>query len=187
MKEVWKDLIYENISDIYCISNYGVIKNKYTNKIISQCNDKDGYKLVTLSSPSAKNKNKTLRVHRLVALTFIPLVHDKNIVNHKDGNRSNNVVTNLEWVNAKENTQDGIRRGTIKFHIKDKKYSPEFVKTICCLLIQGYTPTEIQHKLNLTKKERNFIYDLKRYDEYRKEDKKCFDLKNNRLNIDIKR
>lgn len=54
------------------------------------------------------NKNRTITVHRLVALAFIPNPNNKPQVNHIDGNRLNNHYTNLEWVTHLENLQHGI-------------------------------------------------------------------------------
>lgn len=53
-------------------------------------------------------------VHRLVAECFIPKDEDRNIVNHKDGNPSNNAIWNCEWVTYKENAQHAVRTGLIK-------------------------------------------------------------------------
>lgn len=69
-----------------------------------------GYLSVGLSNSTGKKK--TYRVHRLIASTFIPnLDSEKDVVNHLDGNKVNNHVSNLEWCSIKENTVHAIAMG----------------------------------------------------------------------------
>tara|TARA_R110000823_G_scaffold27400_5_gene79808 strand:+ start:336 stop:872 length:537 start_codon:yes stop_codon:yes gene_type:complete len=63
---------------------------------VKQYTDKDGYQEVTLQNDNGEWK--TEQVHRLVALTYIPNPDNKPYVNHIDGNKQNNSVSNLEWV-----------------------------------------------------------------------------------------
>lgn len=107
-QEIWKDIpSYENL---YQISSYGRVKSlerhaKYRNndkrtyfkaeKILRQQTNSDGYKIVKLYDGEAKGKN--ISVHRLLALSFIPNYHNLKMVNHIDGNPSNNNLENLEW------------------------------------------------------------------------------------------
>lgn len=67
--------------------------------------EQDGYLSVVLYNDG---KPKGFRVHRLVAQAFIPNPNCKPYINHIDGNRSNNVVTNLEWCTQKENVNHSI-------------------------------------------------------------------------------
>jgi hypothetical protein len=95
-KEEWlpiKD--FEN----YEISSLGRVHNTKTGRIL-KLTVKGGYMFTGLSSNS---EGKTLAIHRLVALAFIENPENKPQVNHKDKNRSNNNVYNLEWTTALEN------------------------------------------------------------------------------------
>ena len=94
--EVWKHLAnYEN----YEVSSFGQVRNKNTGRILKpSCNG--GYMSVGLSNVG---KTKSHSVHRLVALTFLDNPENKPQVNHKDKNRSNNNINNLEWCSALEN------------------------------------------------------------------------------------
>ena len=94
----------------YSVSEDGQVKNNLTNKILSQ-STQQGYKHVTLM---IEGKQKRMRVHRLVAETFINNPMNKPYVNHKDGNRINNNVINLEWVTPSENTQHAVNIGLFK-------------------------------------------------------------------------
>jgi hypothetical protein len=91
------------ISDFpnYCVSNFGNIMNNKTYRIMKP-NLKGGY--LNISLTNGKNK-KYFKVHRLVALTFIQNSDNKPEVNHKDKNRTNNHISNLEWMTKPENNQ----------------------------------------------------------------------------------
>lgn len=84
----------------YLIDKQGNIYNKKTNKYLKG-SIKSGYKSVKLTIDGVK---KDYLVHRLVAITFIPIDDMDNMqVNHKDGNRENNCLNNLEWVTSSQN------------------------------------------------------------------------------------
>lgn len=101
--EVWKDI--PNYEGLYQVSNLGNVKSlNYKKKGISKELKPvlyfGKYKSVSLFKNQIK---KVFLVHRLVAITFIPNNEDKPFVNHKDGNKLNNIVENLEWVTNSEN------------------------------------------------------------------------------------
>lgn len=88
----------------YYVDVYG---NVYNNeKQLKQRIDKDGYRTIILWK---NNKPYFRRVHRLVAEAFIPNPENKQQVNHIDENKTNNMVSNLEWMTAKENINYGTR------------------------------------------------------------------------------
>jgi len=72
---------------------------------------KSGYQVLNLSF---KGKTKTFYVHRLVAQAHIPNPENKATVNHIDGDKSNNQVSNLEWATRSENSKHGYDSGLIK-------------------------------------------------------------------------
>lgn len=111
-KEIWKKIEgYE----IYEINNFGKIRNIIKNNILSNI-EEGGYLRVTLAG--LDKKRKSFLVHRLVAQAFIPNPENKPTVNHKDKDRKNNYVENLEWCTMKEQSEhkkaDGKKYGTDK-------------------------------------------------------------------------
>lgn len=115
--EMWKSLKY---NEKYLISSEGKIKSLYTNKLIKPFIMEKGYVEVSLW---INNKRKTYRVHRLVAETFIPNPDKLPEINHKDENKQNNSVDNLEWCTSKYNHDYGSRNSKMKKKIcqLDKK------------------------------------------------------------------
>ena len=85
----------------YSVINFGNVMNSKTNKIM-KLNVKGGYYNVSLTND---NNYKTFKVHRLVAISFIENPENKPEVNHKDKNKLNNNVSNLEWNTRLENCQ----------------------------------------------------------------------------------
>lgn len=94
----------------YLVSPEGTILSLYTNKKIKHGRDKQGYHIVRIK---INGKTATRRVHRMVALCFIPNPENFPQVNHKDENKDNNNVDNLEWVTAKQNCNYGTRNERI--------------------------------------------------------------------------
>ena len=112
--EIWKKLELENISCSYSISSYGNFRNDKTMNILKQFK-KNGYKCMNVKS--SDGKTKLLTISRIVAQHFIENNDKtKNVVNHIDGNKENNHVSNLEWVNQKENIAHANETGLIKHH-----------------------------------------------------------------------
>lgn len=121
--EIWRNVIeYENL---YQVSNEGRVKSlnyKKTKKekILKQYIDNCGYLFVTLSN---KGKTKSFKIHRLVAETFIPNPQNLPCVNHKDEDKTNNKVENLEWCTYEYNNNYGTRNKRISEKGLNKKNS----------------------------------------------------------------
>jgi len=95
-EEVWR--ILDNFSK-YEISSFGNIRNKTSNNALTP-NIKSGYCRVGLTNDV--NKRISMKLHRLVALCFIPNPLNKETVNHKDHNKLNNNLSNIEWATTTE-------------------------------------------------------------------------------------
>lgn len=108
MDDTWSKINgYSN----YSVSKNGEIRNDMTGKIKSGRNNRYGYSVVDLYS---NGKRQTERVHRLVANTFIPNPENKSQVNHINGDKQNNSISNLEWCTASENMRHAFDIGLVE-------------------------------------------------------------------------
>jgi len=102
-----------------CIHHYitaeGVIRNAKTGRIKKPWVGKNGYLCIDIWE---NNTGRKLYVHRILCLTFLRNPENKRTVNHKDGNKLNNCVSNLEWATDSENIQhahnNGLNKGSKK-------------------------------------------------------------------------
>lgn len=124
MNEEWRDI--EGFDGFYQVSNMGRVRSccnshgtrgKWKFRALSA--NHDGYLKVRLIKGS---KDLTKRVHTLVAEAFIPNPNDYNTVNHKDGNKTNNRVDNLEWADRSQQMIHAYKLG-LKKSIKGSKNS----------------------------------------------------------------
>ena len=99
--------------DYFMACSNGDIFSKRTNKILKQTTLKSGYATIATKIGGRQGKNICFRVHRLIALTFIPNPNNKDFVNHIDGNKLNNNVDNLEWATPSENTIHAVKTGLL--------------------------------------------------------------------------
>lgn len=139
MDEIWKPI--KGFETLYEISNLGKVKSlpkqsgflKRKERIMSLTDNKKGYLYVTFE---VNGKRSRFYVHRLVADHFIPNPNNLETVNHKDKNRKNNHVDNLEWMSYSENNQHGecqIKAGKARrIPIYQCDLNGNIIKEWCC-------------------------------------------------------
>lgn len=123
MSEVWKDIYFVENGEIfdyrglYAVSNFGRVKSFHNGKEkILKPGNTGGYEIVNLCKNS---KQKSFYIHRLVAHIFLTGCFDGAEVNHKDENKTNNHVSNLEWCTSKYNNNYGTRNERASESIKE--------------------------------------------------------------------
>lgn len=145
MDEVWKDI--EGYDGKYKVSNMGNVltnnyKNKKITKILKPSDNGRGYLGVSLYK-NGKIHSKT--IHKIVAEAFIDNPYNLPQVNHKDGDKNNNTVDNLEWCTAKENIRHAWKNGLVKITEERRQRSikqlEKYTKTIA-VEINQYTLDE---------------------------------------------
>lgn len=154
MREVWKDI--KNYEGLYQVSNLGRVKslqgwngrkyvrrerilNPYTQHI-----GKTYYRSVVKLINNGISKD--MKVHRLVAIAFLPNPDNYKIINHKDGNPLNNRVDNLEWCTQKYNVNHAIEN-----ELSIKRINTIDKETLVTMLNNNFTYDEIAEKLGIAK------------------------------------
>lgn len=138
----------ENYSN-YLVSDDGRIFNKKGHEIKQRLN-RDGYPTIFLWK---NNKGTCYCVHRRVAIAFISNPENKPCINHKDGNKANNTLDNLEWCTYSENLRHAIDTGLFKPRRGEEKgsvVSDSTVHEICEMMQDGYRNNYIYKKLKIS-------------------------------------
>lgn len=129
--EIWKDVAgYEGL---YQVSNFGRVKNIITNLFMKQSVSKNGYLLVNLSKDG---KQKVHTVHRLVIIAHIGKIKDKPFVNHKNGDKRDNRLKNLEWCTKSENAKHSL------YELKNH-HGAVFAKPVRCVETGKIFPSSV--------------------------------------------
>lgn len=147
----WKRIVIEGQETHYEVSHRGSVYNTESEKMLHQTNNSNGYLKVSLRLPDGTERS--FLVHRLVALAFIPNdVPERNQVNHINGDKEDNRVSNLEWVTDQENKIHGVRTGLYKVGEDHGRavYKDEDIHKVCRLLSKGYKPKEIAGMTNVS-------------------------------------
>ena len=131
----WRDVVgYEGL---YKVSDEGTVRNVRRGKVLNTWLDKDGYVSIILSKLGMQYNYK---VHRIVATAFLPNSDNLPVVNHDDEVKTNNNVSNLEWMTVQDNNRHSA------------KLSVSVVQGIMFDRYYGLTVTAIAKRLGFNRK-----------------------------------
>lgn len=156
--EEWKPAFgYEGL---YSVSNKGRVisdRKRHQNGLaffMEQSPDGSGYLKIV---PYKNGSPRCVKIHSMVAKTFIPNPRNLPQVNHKDGIKTNNHAENLEWVSQQDNLDHGWKTGLLKATFGNSKLTPNDVREIRRLKASGESVVNLAQRYKLT---RTTIYDL---------------------------
>ena len=145
--EEWR-VIYND----YEISNYGRLRRTGQRKFLKG-SVKEGYVRISIRT---KDGDQSKLVHRLVAEAFIPNPDNKEIVDHIDGNRSNNHVNNLRWVTAEENANNQHRLEELSRVAEQRRFEKKINESLKVIFDTGISKLDlIQRILNYKEDSQN--------------------------------
>lgn len=149
-----KQIIAKERLTNYIITIDGYVYNINSNlRLKTQISNK-GYKTINLQVPGCRYVTQS--IHKLIALGYLPLVKDKPIINHIDGNKLNNSIDNLEWCTYSENNRHAYRTGLKVSNPRCgeesnlTKHSKNEVIQVCKLLQKGYTTKALHDKFGIS-------------------------------------
>lgn len=162
IKEEFRTIIYKEYGEI-TVNNLGTKVFTKTGKKPCLFIDGDNYLMFNAgTSHNCVRKNYAVRIHRLVALAFIENKDNLPEVNHIDGDKKNNCVTNLEWVSGKENIKKsfeiGLHPSAKGENNANSKLTKAQVEKIKELFSEGdFTRAELSRRFNVSWTMINFI------------------------------
>jgi hypothetical protein len=148
------------IRDLYTITDKGEVYSDITGLMKTRNKGNTEYQIINFMRNNGKKK--TYRLHRLVLMAFKPIANPEDMeVNHIDGNKKNNCLSNLEWCTSSENQIHAFKNGLQKARRGEKsnfsKLSSDDIKTIYRLRGQGYTQQEIANEIGCTRSNISYI------------------------------
>lgn len=112
----FKDVV--GLEDYFMISKFGDLWSKRSNRLLKLNTVGSGYVGAVTRIGGRHGKAIMIKCHRAVAMAWIENPDNKPYVNHKDANKSNNIVCNLEWVTAQENSDHAVEMDLLNVHLR---------------------------------------------------------------------
>lgn len=143
----------------YSVSTEGRIIKNSSKSELKPSKKPNGYMHVNLFTCDGRRKKEY--VHRLVALTFLPNDEGLPVVNHIDGIRDNNVVTNLEWVTQRENVAKSSVPKTVRVFLKNGDLVGTFTSIQAACSRLGLTDSNVSACLHGGQKtHRGYVFEI---------------------------
>lgn len=162
-----KDVI--DYEDLFSISITGELFSKRSNRFLKKTVGSNGYYTIATKIGGRSGKDICFKLHRLVAKAYIPNPLNLPEVNHKDGNKLNNNLDNLEWVSHKDNMAHASTLGLTNYMPRDNRVASTSyskciltennVSEICSLYNEGFTQEAIAESFSIS---RSAIYHILR-------------------------
>lgn len=126
----------------YAVTSFGKV---FSYKTMSFLNPHVNYGYLRVSLRDDKGRKKTYRIHRLVGMAYFPKSEWNEVINHKDGNRSNNNISNLEWCSQSHNVKHAHAAGLVKNSARtsQRKISEDIARSVCEMIVKNMTNREI--------------------------------------------
>ena len=121
LPEIWKDV--PGSDGLYEVSSYGIVRNKRTGRILSPCLNTGGYYRFAMY---IGGKSKSVLLHRVLAMNFIPNPNGYPEINHIDSDRKNDSLDNLEWCTRKMNLHHAASKGRMNWQTNPGKGRPYY-------------------------------------------------------------
>lgn len=151
---MWKDI--DGFDGAYQINENGEVYSHKTHKILKNVIGTHGYYLIYLTAQGGKTVVK--QIHRLLALAFIPNPENKPCIDHIDGNRKNNSLSNLRWCTVKENNNNPVFKERCSKSKLGTKLSKEAIRKRYETWVRN--GRHVNRSLNNGKSKRVVQYDL---------------------------
>lgn len=135
--EIWKPIFFDKEPTIFEVSSFGRVRSFGRGEIVIRATCDNGHGYESLSLYKRGYGKIQFKVHRLVAIYFLPNPDNLPEVNHKDGEKKNNKMDNLEWASKKENSQHAAEMGLLSRG--SRKLPPKSVgKFFAGILLKSY-------------------------------------------------
>jgi outer membrane receptor for monomeric catechols len=144
-KIIWKTLVYNGDAyNNFEVSTDGQLRNVKTGTVYKQTYGGSGYLQVVVSIGS-RSKKKAFKIHKAVAETFISNPDNKPEVNHKNGDKNKNDVSNLEWATSSENVQHAYQNGLMLPRYGTDNHIAKLTKDEVVYIREHYIPRDKEY------------------------------------------